>query len=240
MTIYRQSSFSMHKNKNYQLFNTSNFGRSVFVNEFEFNPLEMLEIFNDDRQIKVINRPQNPKILNYLKTIAPQLNEGGVRYVLEAHEVLSKRLIQDNVLPDYDGKENFLADLDYLTNLYKDLTGCPQVGIRLEVLTKAMCPKFHVDKTGIRLLCTYLGQGTQWLEDSCADRSKLGMNSSLVDDYDSGLILDQDGIHEAQPFAIALLKGSLWQNNHMLGVIHRSPAVSHNQIRLLFSLDAIW
>ena len=66
------------------------------------------------------------------------------------------------------------------------------------------------------------------------------MSSALIEDSDSGLILNSDGIHEADSFAIALLKGSLWQGNESLGVIHRSPATLNNLTRILFSIDAIW
>lgn len=132
-------------------------------------------------------------------------------------------------------------ELDCLTALYVDLLGCPSVGARLEVLNHAMCPKFHVDKTGIRLLCTYVGAGTQWLEEAYADRTKLGMTSANMEDAVSGIILDAIGIHQVKKFHIALLKGSMWQSNGMQGVIHRSPAVLNDGLaRVMLAIDAIW
>jgi len=43
------------------------------------------------------------------------------------------------------------------------------------------------------------------------------------------------------PFAVALLKGSLWQGNGGRGVIHRSPAVTPGETpRVLLAMDADW
>lgn len=220
-------------------FNHANFKKLAFTGSDEFYPLDMLDIFEHDRQIKVIERPSNTIITQYLTAASTQLNQG-VKYILPANQAPSTKLLQDKVLPDIAGRDAFLADLDYLGTLYVDLIGCPQIGIRLEVLNAAMCPKFHVDKTGIRMLCTYIGQGTEWLDDAYADRSKLGMATVKMDDSDSGLILNHRGVHQVPTFAIALLKGSLWQGNHMRGIIHRSPAVKDNQTRILLALDAIW
>lgn len=239
MISYRAPSNQLNKLNVSLQFNHANFKKLAFTGSDEFNPLDMLDIFEYDRQIKVIERPSNKVITQYLTAASTQLNQG-FKYILPANQTPSTKLLQDKVLPDIAGRDAFLADLDYLSTLYVDLIGCPQIGIRLEVLNAAMCPKFHVDKTGIRMLCTYVGQGTQWLNDAYADRSKLGMTAVKVDDSDSGLILNQCGVHEVPTFGIALLKGSLWQGNHMRGIIHRSPAIINNQTRVLLALDAIW
>jgi hypothetical protein len=145
-----------------------------------------------------------------------------------------------HLLPAYRGREAFAADIAYLVEMYGDLLGCPAVGLRLEVLHRAMCPRFHVDETGIRLLCTYQGPGTEWLPDTCTDRSKLGPVSAGIRDEDSGIILNPAGIHRIEPYAVALLKGCRWQGNMELGIIHRSPAVVTDTPRVLLALDALW
>jgi hypothetical protein len=203
------------------------------------NPPELLDIFEHGRQIKVIERSVNYNITQYLDAVAPKL-ASGFKYEVSAGQATSSKLLADYVLPNQAGRDAFLADLDCLSDLYFGLIGCPQVGLRIEVLNTAMCPKFHVDKTGIRLLCTYQGQGTQWLDDEYADRTKLGMASGKLDDSQSGLILNPQAVQEVPAFAIALLKGSLWQGNHMHGIIHRSPAVLGNQLRIMLAIDAIW
>ena len=217
--------------------------RQITVNEPKFsdslNPLEMLDIFEHGRQIKVLNRAINTDIVEYLAFASPKLGDG-FQYLLRSNESISTKIIKENALPKHEHRELFLDDIDYIAQLYIDLLGCSSIGIRLEALSHAMCPKFHIDRTGIRLLCTYQGLGTEWLDDQYADRTKLGMASINVEDSDSGLILDSKGIHRVGLFGIALLKGSLWQGNATRGIIHRSPVFSDSKPRIMLAIDAIW
>jgi hypothetical protein len=124
------------------------------------------------------------------------------------------------------------ADLSRLIEIYADLLGCPAIGVRLEVLERPMCPAFHIDRTGIRLLCTYLGEGTQWLDDSGLGPDEREMLKTHPSD---------DRLGQAAPFDILLLKGSLWQNNETRGAIHRSPPMRPDAgVRYLVALDALW
>lgn len=187
----------------------------------------------------MLKRAVNVDIANYLDKAEPKLGKG-FQYLIDANEPVSAKLIKDNSLPGDKGRDEFLADIDYLASLYVDLLGCKSIGVRLEVLSQAMCPKFHVDKTGIRMLCTYQGQGTEWLDDTYAVRTKLGMVSINMEDSDSGLILDSKGIHRVDLFGVALLKGSLWQGNATCGIIHRSPVVLDSKPRIMLAVDAMW
>ena len=120
-----------------------------------------------------------------------------------------------------------LADIAQLAELYRDLLGCPALGLRLEVLDRAMCPRFHVDAVGLRLLCTYRGPGTQW-----ARRDVLAHRN----DPDAQQVLGC-----AEPFDALILKGSAWPGNETAGAVHRSPAPSDDPLpRILLSIDAVW
>jgi hypothetical protein len=136
------------------------------------------------------------------------------------------------------GYRAFCKDVAALTALYCDLFELKRVGLRLNTLDHAMCPKFHVDSVTCRLVCTYGGIGTEWLEDAYADRRKLGSGSGGLNDELSGLILDTNAIHKMPPYAIGLLKGRLWEGNEQHGAIHRSPKLALNSPRrLLLTLD---
>jgi hypothetical protein len=101
-----------------------------------------------------------------------------------------------------------------------------------------MCPRFHVDRVPCRLVCTYGGLGTEWLEDSFVERSKLGRGANGLADEESGAILDLEAIEKMPSFAIGLLKGSAWEGNELNGVVHRSPSLNAATPRRLFlSLD---
>lgn len=72
-------------------------------------------------------------------------------------------------LPEGLGREACIEDVEAVCRLYADLVELRQIGFRLTYRESAICPKFHVDRVGIRLVCTYHGQGTEWLEDHNVD-----------------------------------------------------------------------
>lgn len=199
--------------------------------------LGLTSIFESQVQIAVLQRAANPSISQYLQALHLQRGAcSGLRAFVAPGTAFSLANWQD--LP---GRRALEADITTLIEMYADLMDCAQVGVRLEVLTKAMCPRFHVDRTGIRLLCTYCGPGTDWLDDRYADRRFLGAGAQGVPDEQSGLIGRADAVHRVPPFAVALLKGESWQGNAGRGLIHRSPPVSANEApRVLLALDAIW
>jgi molybdopterin-guanine dinucleotide biosynthesis protein len=144
-------------------------------------------------------------------------------------------------LPDHAGKDALRSEIGWLTHVYTDLLGCPSAALRIEVLERPMCPRFHVDRTGIRLVCTWCGPGTEWLDDGWADRSRLGPGSRGLADEESGLMRPGAEVERIPTFAVGLLKGSLWQGNAGRGAIHRSPQIDpHDAPRVMLSLDAIW
>lgn len=205
----------------------------------DFDALAFLSIFNHEQQINVVERPASAKISQYLQSVATLLGRG-FQLTLHAGESIAQHVIKQRLLPQQAGYELLVADMELLAHLYFDLLGCPRIGLRLEVLQGAMCPKFHVDRTGIRMLCTYLGPGTEWLDDAYADRSQLGAHSPSQGNTNTSLVLDNKGLHQVPSFAIALLKGSLWQGNTHRGVIHRSPSVATEQTRVMLAIDALW
>ena len=199
------------------------------------SPGGLVGIFETGVQIAYYRRAANPTIGAYLDEAATGIRVGISQTVAAGAE---PKLAS---LPNQAGREELLRDIHWITGLYTDLLGCPAVALRLEVLTRPMCPRFHVDRTGIRLVCTWRGPGTQWLDDAWARRDRLGSGSGGQPDESSGLMLPGTDIGEVPSFAVALLKGSLWQGNEGRGVIHRSPTTAaHDLPRVMMSLDAIW
>ncbi len=142
-------------------------------------------------------------------------------------------------LPASAGRDEFLNDLSFICQLYGDLLEADRAGLRLAYLDSAMCPKFHVDRVGIRLLCTYHGTGTEWLDNHNIDRSWLGNRARSLLEMEQYLIHDSSAIHHLPTGSIALLKGESDEFNRDNGIVHRSPAVTPQQPRLLLSLDAL-
>jgi len=132
------------------------------------------------------------------------------------------------------GFRAFCADLDLLVELLDLLLEPDAIGLRLQRLEGPMCPRLHVDRVGIRLLCTYLGPGTEYLDDCHDNRDLLGHGGPRpLAARDA-----QEALASVPSGAIALLKGEAFPGNEGAGVIHRSP---HDPApRLLLSLDALW
>jgi hypothetical protein len=132
-----------------------------------------------------------------------------------------------------------VEDIAELVDMYCCLFGQEKVGLRLSVLDRAMCPKFHVDLVLCRLVTTYLGAGTEWLAHEAVDRSKLGSGSGGKPDHESGLYRDSSDIQQLQGGDVALLKGEAWEGNENAGLVHRSPSLGVGERRLLLTLDMV-
>ena len=83
-----------------------------------------------------------------------------------------------DVLKDSFGESEALTalsdDIALLVDMFCCLFDLKQAGLRLTILDRAMCPRFHFDRIPCRLVTTYQGIATQWLNHAVVDRSKLG------------------------------------------------------------------
>lgn len=74
-------------------------------------------------------------------------------------------------LPPDDARDVLVQDIAFWIEVVTCLSGLPRCGVRLACLDERMCPRFHVDQVPFRLLCTYAGSGTEWLDERDVDRS---------------------------------------------------------------------
>lgn len=130
---------------------------------------------------------------------------------------------------DLPGQAAFLADGAWLVRAYACLLDAQRIGLRLRALDKAMCPRFHVDHVPLRLITSYAGVGSEWLEEGAMSRSGLGQPTA--EPRVGARIQRLDSGH------VALAKGEKWQGNEGRGLIHRSPQPPTGERRLLLTLD---
>ncbi|ASM50559.1 hypothetical protein PESP_a2615 [Pseudoalteromonas espejiana DSM 9414] len=140
---------------------------------------------------------------------------------------------------NYNEAKTLCEDIALLVEMFCCLFDLKRAGLRLKVLDKPMCPRFHVDKIPCRLVTTYQGVATQWLNHSDVERSKLGAGNLGKPDEESGLFKSLNNINQLKQGDVALLKGEYWDENEGAGLVHRSPAVAANEQRLLLTLDFI-
>jgi Protein of unknown function (DUF1826) len=109
------------------------------------------------------------------------------------------------------------ADFRRLAARFATLAASPDVRMRLEHVTDDACRKFHVDAVGLRLLCTYAGPGTEWIEPSGKIRRMTTMD-------------------------VAIFKGSAYAGAGPR-VLHRSPPLSTGMFvggsRLVLCIDSV-
>ncbi len=133
--------------------------------------------------------------------------------------------------------EALAENISELVDMFCCLFDLSKAGLRLTALEKAMCPKFHVDVVPCRLVTTFQGVATEWLEHAVVDRSKLGSGSLGLKDSESGIFQSAQDIQRLQCGDVALLKGENWFDNENAGLVHRSPSVQDDEMRLLLTLD---
>lgn len=136
-----------------------------------------------------------------------------------------------------DETSELVENIAELVDMFCSLFELKRVGLRLTALNKAMCPKFHVDRVPCRLITTYQGIATEWLQHSSVDRAKLGAGSNGLPDNESGIYQKATDIQRLSCADVALLKGESWQGNEGAGLVHRSPALENGEHRLLLTLD---
>lgn len=158
--------------------------------------------------VAIVERPVPGEFADYpavLAASAPTL-----RLATLATPAIIARYLQQH-LPAHDQQRAFINDIVWVADMLACLFGADEVGMRLQVLAHAPCPRFHTDKVAIRALVTYLGAATQWLEEGV--------------------------INDTQAGDIVLFKGEGWEGNEGFGWVHRSSAINEGQRRIVLTLD---
>ena len=124
-------------------------------------------------------------------------------------------------MPNCEQRAGLVADAARLAAQFVAITSAPYLRLRLDVVTTNACRKFHIDAVTARLLCTYLGTGTQ-----------IGVS--------------HDGAEPAQIYTVPtgsplILRGTLWSEDVNAGLVHRSPPIEGTgEHRLVLVLDPIF
>lgn len=162
-------------------------------------------IHDDDVSIAVWERPQPVGVTDIrLKDLR------NLRFTASLHEM--PHMLDDEL--DSAGYESSVArsqlasDILDLAHHFGSVMRLDKVEIRLEHITTNACKKFHGDYVTARLICTYVGPGTQWLDGNDAEDCGCG---------------EPHNIQEMNAGDVALLKGRIWSEHYP--AIHRSPPI---------------
>lgn len=185
---------------------------------------DLAEIFDPSLQVCSWQREIDPAIGTYLSG----LHQAGELQVIETLSPSARPRLES--LPAGYGRTSLMDDLALLSEVVCELLGSSEVGLRLARVGYAMCPGWHLDRVGIRLVCTYQGPGTEWLDDQTVERQDLHASRTK-----------EDAVIQALPGELVLLKGAHWQGNDGFGAVHRSPELAPGVgLRTVVTLDPLW
>ena len=203
------------------------------------HPTVLADLFIENKHIVIWQREKMQAITRYLESVFSDLGQGlrGVYSLDSLKQSLQQQLPQGTSAQDEQNKQAAIADIYLLSDMLTCLFDCKEVGLRLAPMSKAMCPRFHVDNIPARLVCTYLGNGTQWLPTDSVNHEKLGHGANGLSDDKSGLYQNADVIGQLNAFDVGILKGSAWSDDKTKAVVHRSCPIEPNQQRVLLTLD---
>lgn len=118
-------------------------------------------------------------------------------------------------------REALTRDIADLTAQFSKIAGCTDIALRLAVVETDSCRKFHADWITLRLITTYAGRGTEWLEPRDSRRVAEGKDPLAINRLNAG--------------DVGIFKGRLASEQP---AIHRSPPISGTgEKRLLLVLD---
>jgi len=122
-------------------------------------------------------------------------------------------------------------DISLLLKMFQEVSEADSFKLSLVTVNTDMCKKFHTDINDMRLLCTYVGQGTLWLPQEVLKTNKGFTNTELQ-------IEDDDLVQQTNTGDVVILKGALYPNPETNPVLHKSPTIeSKGEKRLLLRID---
>ncbi len=198
------------------------------------HPSVFTDIYQEDINIAIWKRDLDHEIKNSVDYFLKSHSNYRANLVVNPDTVFDKLIESESELIN---AQALCKDISELVDMFCVLFDLEQVGLRLTVLDRAMCPRFHVDRVPCRLVCTYYGVASQWLPHNMVDRSKLGRGNNGLVDEESGLYQSEQHINKLNIGDVAMLKGELWKGNENAGLEHRSPRVASGDKRLLLTLD---
>ena len=166
-----------------------------------------VKICGSTRGLAAIRAPSTELVI-YKRTLAPRLrvwlNEIPVRALPNLRLLIKPNELQPALGPlldqcgisAVDVRGLLVADIANLVRVYSKVTASIRVDVRLERIDDDACWKFHRDSVDARLLTTYRGPTTEWVQPEHGDRAILEQENFTGP-------LERLGAHD-----VALFKGS--------------------------------
>lgn len=125
-------------------------------------------------------------------------------------------------------------DVERLTQRLLTVYAAPRFRLFFGAILGDQCRKFHVDYVHLRLLCTYLGPGTEWLRDEDVNRELLGAPFECPEQANEAVQRQPGRVRHLRLGEVAILKGEAYPGQPGFGLVHRSPPISQAGLARVF------
>ncbi|MEM8872320.1 MAG: DUF1826 domain-containing protein [Pseudomonadota bacterium] len=185
------------------------------------DPASLGAFLKPDCAAAVLRRQTPPDVQNWLDALDQGFLPRG-RIIIPPNAVANTvdSLCEVSGLPEGPERAWLRDDIISLADMFADLMSARFLRLRLDVVTTNACRKFHTDAITARLVCTYRGTGTQFGNSTDGN--------------------DPDQVFTVQTGAPILLRGTLWPEQPLSGLVHRSPPIEGTgETRLVLVLDPV-
>ncbi len=208
---------------------SSDKGQSIYVS----HPDDLIRINDKSTNLVVWPRDVKPTLRKWLdQELWNTLPSEPFRLTVQSiRRILTDRVVR-HCPTNSPGRRMFIDDLIMLTTRFAAISDMKKMTARLVPITDRPDGRFHVDCIAQRLLTTYVGHGTEWI-----DGDMLGDTAPVDRPSDSQATDANPVITQLSRFSVALFKGSR-HSAATRPLVHRSPATpGPTGKRLLFCLD---
>jgi len=197
--------------------------------------LDLSLIQKDDTNITIYERKTSKELEAYLNTLLSKgFNKLNTLLNVEDFDALFDQHFKPFQIKHETGHNLLKEDIKKLLLQFSKICNNPSMKIFFGIVDTDMCRRFHVDMYELRMLCTYLGQGTQWLQND-------NINYDSLNNYgdNEGIVLNEKDIKQLNASDVAIIKGALYPNSTVGGLAHRSPRIENlNQKRIILRVDS--
>lgn len=139
--------------------------------------------------------------------------------------ISSTELLRELVRPiSCEGSRFWMRrDIEELIAVLLTRLGDQRLRVQLGPVRTDQCRKFHVDFLTERLLCTYVGPGTEWIPDDAVDWSAIENPPQCPREANQAICRDPSQIRRALGGDVLILRGRHFAGSR--GVVHRSPPI---------------
>lgn len=202
------------------------------------SPARASDVLRDEVQLWIWER----RLRDPLREAVGEVAQAGPFDVRRALRVADRReqaeaLLADAGVPGGRPRTVVAQDVASLLFLHSRLVGATRLGVRLTCADQGACRLFHADHVSLRLLCTYVGPGTEWVPEHAVRRHELGLQGRDVPRANAAIVAEPGAVQALGTGHVAVLKGETYPGNAGRGAVHRSPGATAR--RLLLVIDPV-